>query len=106
VRRPREFSQLTAKSQRHGAGSRNQTRAKRLECARLAAAFGAPHGIDSGSKLTALQTLRDEKGIFAKSIDYPQLHCDDCRATDIGFYLRSSRLCGFLEIKVVAVRLR
>jgi hypothetical protein len=46
----------------------------------------------SGSKLTALQTLRDQKGMFAKLIDYPQLHCDDRREKPISVSLRSSPL--------------
>jgi hypothetical protein len=39
--------------------SRNRIPRKRLECAQLAAALGPRRTFDSGSKLHALQTLRD-----------------------------------------------
>ena len=38
--------------------------AKRMECGQLAAAFGRPRPLESGSKLTALHTLRDFGGCW------------------------------------------
>ena len=47
--------------------------AKRLECAQLAAAFGRAGLVESGSKPTALQTLRDFQALPSRIPDVIKL---------------------------------